>query len=283
MDTTLDDYQAYLNLRDDENLPFILIGGQAANFWANRYADRLPELRSLHPFTSRDIDFFGTRKDVRRISKALGLKPYLSTIDAPDPIAGYITPTINGEQVRVEFLHWIMNLSEEELRRGAVSESWHGNKIRVVTPIYLLQSKIGCLGHLSQADRQDEKHTRMLLPCVRCFLEDALERVATGKLTERGYIKTLKHVLSLSSSNAAKMAGHKAVLPWEQVMPSVGLFATYPRITNFLTQTAAVRYPHVIKTSYFSDAGSSQKEASFPADPGSQENPKPKNPPQKRL
>lgn len=92
METTLDDYAAFFELRDDEDKPLILVGGQAANFWANHYLERAPELNSLFPFTSRDIDFFGVNRDVKRFGKALGLKPHLSTIAAPDPVAGYLLP-----------------------------------------------------------------------------------------------------------------------------------------------------------------------------------------------
>ena len=39
--------------------PYLLIGGQAVNYWAERYLATEPQLKSLQPFTSEDIDFKG--------------------------------------------------------------------------------------------------------------------------------------------------------------------------------------------------------------------------------
>ena len=38
-----------------------LIGGQATNFWAWLYQDKEPALKLKGPFTSEDIDYFGTQ------------------------------------------------------------------------------------------------------------------------------------------------------------------------------------------------------------------------------
>ena len=53
--------------------PYILIGGQAVNYWAERYLTTEPELEGLKPFTSADIDFKGTQADVERIARQLSL------------------------------------------------------------------------------------------------------------------------------------------------------------------------------------------------------------------
>ena len=37
-----------------------LVGGQALNFWAERYSAHCKELEEYGPFTSKDVDFFGT-------------------------------------------------------------------------------------------------------------------------------------------------------------------------------------------------------------------------------
>ncbi len=55
----LDQFDRVLALRNRNNLPYLLIGGQAVNFWAGLYADREPALNELRPFTSEDIDFKG--------------------------------------------------------------------------------------------------------------------------------------------------------------------------------------------------------------------------------
>lgn len=37
-----------------------LVGGQALNLWAESYSAAAPELDSYGPYTSKDVDFFGT-------------------------------------------------------------------------------------------------------------------------------------------------------------------------------------------------------------------------------
>lgn len=37
-----------------------LVGGQALNLWAERYSAAAPELDYYGPYTSKDVDFFGT-------------------------------------------------------------------------------------------------------------------------------------------------------------------------------------------------------------------------------
>lgn len=251
METTLDDYSDFLALRDDRNEPFILVGGQAANFWAHHYGARVPELRLLEPFTSQDADFFGTIQDAKAAGETLGLRVRVSSIEAPDPVAGYLTPGIRGSTGRVEFLHWVMNLSESEIRSSAVKGEWKGANVRVLLPPHLLQSKTACLAYLPQAGRQDEKHVRLLLPCTRCFLEDTALRVKAGSLSERGCINTLKHLFALSSSNAARSASRKYSIQWSVMTPPASMFSGMPKVSDFIVKTAGKRYPQCFPENYF--------------------------------
>jgi hypothetical protein len=47
-------------LEADDNT--FIIGGQATNFWAWFYQDKEPALKLKGPFTSADIDYFGTQE-----------------------------------------------------------------------------------------------------------------------------------------------------------------------------------------------------------------------------
>ena len=44
------------------DLAVVLVGGQALNYWVDRYRDRAPELEAEWPFTSEDVDFYGGPK-----------------------------------------------------------------------------------------------------------------------------------------------------------------------------------------------------------------------------
>ena len=71
----LHQFSEVLQVRNAERQPYLLIGGQAVNYWAERYLAAEPELTKLQPFTSEDIDFKGSREDVQRIARQLLLRP----------------------------------------------------------------------------------------------------------------------------------------------------------------------------------------------------------------
>ena len=72
---SLQQFSEVLNIRDVAGQPYILIGGQAVNYWAERYLPTEPQLKPLQPFTSEDIDFKGGREDIQRIARQLELTP----------------------------------------------------------------------------------------------------------------------------------------------------------------------------------------------------------------
>lgn len=70
--TELRQYLALLRQRDDAGQPFIIVGGHAANFWAEFYSEREPKLKASLPFTSKDLDIIGNEKDAKRVADAIG-------------------------------------------------------------------------------------------------------------------------------------------------------------------------------------------------------------------
>jgi hypothetical protein len=53
---SLQQFSEVLKIRDAAGQPYLLIGGQAVNYWAERYLAVEPQLESLQPFTSEDIN-----------------------------------------------------------------------------------------------------------------------------------------------------------------------------------------------------------------------------------
>ena len=80
----------------DLDRSFVLVGGQAVNFWAYVYEGRVPALARAGPFTSRDVDFCGDRRTVRQCAQRLGGRARLSTLDDATPNSGtvvFVDPT----------------------------------------------------------------------------------------------------------------------------------------------------------------------------------------------
>src|SRR6185312_2865888 len=87
---SLQQFSEVFKVRNSDGQPYILVGGQAVNYWAERYFQTEPELKYLQPFTSEDIDFKGGKDDVERIAKQLGLVPNYPSKVAMTALAGAI-------------------------------------------------------------------------------------------------------------------------------------------------------------------------------------------------
>lgn len=87
---------AYLDVRHilakvaDLERDLVLAGGQAVNFWASYYQDRVSELAAEAPFTSNDIDFCGDKRAVRVCAERLKGTARIPTMDDVTPNSGTI-------------------------------------------------------------------------------------------------------------------------------------------------------------------------------------------------
>lgn len=105
------------DLRDSEGKPYLLIGGQAVNYWAERYLQDDPKLEPLQPFTSEDIDFKGNRSDVERIAKQLNLPPVFPDRREMTSLAGAIPFRIGGIASNIEVVRRIPGLLPAQSKR----------------------------------------------------------------------------------------------------------------------------------------------------------------------
>lgn len=52
---SLRQFSEVFKIRDAEGRPYVLIGGQAVNYWAEHYLAIDPQLEKLQPFTSENL------------------------------------------------------------------------------------------------------------------------------------------------------------------------------------------------------------------------------------
>ena len=71
METTPEDYLAFLQQLDQAGQPYFLEGGQAVNFWAEYFSAKEADdlLGSYQPFTSKDCDIWIDGAVLRYLAK----------------------------------------------------------------------------------------------------------------------------------------------------------------------------------------------------------------------
>ncbi|VDC50098.1 hypothetical protein [Brevundimonas mediterranea] len=75
-----------LRLDDDA----FVVGGQAFNIWAERYAGDDPALLEFGPFTSKDLDYFGHLQAATKLATALQGKLNIPSLDDHTPNAAKV-------------------------------------------------------------------------------------------------------------------------------------------------------------------------------------------------
>lgn len=202
----LHQFEDVLQIRNAEGQPYLLIGGQAVNYWAERYLAAEPELTKLLPFTSEDIDFKGGRDDVHRIARQLALPPTYPPKVAMTALSGSIPFQIGGLKSAIEVVRRIPGVAGS-VDTLAVQAEWNGQTIRVLDPISLLASKLELVATVPQEKRQDVAHLKILLPCVR------------AGIPARHWLGAVNRVLKLTTTHRAKKINAKHGINWPDILP----------------------------------------------------------------
>lgn len=239
---SLQQFSEVFKLRDASGSPYVLIGGQAVNYWAERYLEVEPQLKPLQPFTSEDIDFKGNVEDVRRIARQLGLTPVFPAKVAMTALAGVIPFRIGGIESNIEVVRRVPGVSGTA-EVTAVEAEWNGLSIRVLDPISLLASKLELVAKVPQKDRRDALHLTILVPCVRGFLEEFLREVEAENIPAGHWLGAVNQVLKLTTTKrAVKIAGQHQI-QWETILPLSAIErCQHPKVRRFREQQLGKGY-----------------------------------------
>jgi hypothetical protein len=130
-----------LKIRNKEGAPPLLIGGQTVNYWAELYSAEEPGLARWRPFTSEDIDFQGSREDVRLFALQLGLAPIFPRPVEMTALAGMIPFKRGDLESQIEVVLSVPGVPAKLLQETALEATWGNYQIRVIDPISLLCAK----------------------------------------------------------------------------------------------------------------------------------------------
>jgi hypothetical protein len=230
---SLQQFTKVFTVQNSEGLPYVLIGGQAVNYWAERYLSVEPELQKLLPFTSEDIDFIGERKDVKRIAEQMCLIPQYPHRVEMTALAGFIQFQIGDLKSNIEVVLKIPGVSGS-VEAFAIEAELAGRKIRVLDPVSLFTNKLELATTVPQEKRRDVEHLRILVPCVRAFLREFLKRVECGELPVRGWLGAANRVMKLTNLARARKASLQFGINWAQILPQEEIRASKnEKVTQF--------------------------------------------------
>ncbi len=248
--TLLDDFHQVLHLRDSNNLPYIIIGGHAVNLWAARYLSIEPSLSDFVPFTSKDLDLLGDYLDLERLAKATGFEKKTAEKKIWIPSCGFLVMPFGNAKtgVKIEILKRLYGIPHGEIEERALKSVWKGEEIRVPDPILLLKAKAENVVHIPQnepgRERQDVKHVKMLIICVRAFLREQISDISTGKISVIDCLAFHQDMCEFALTKTAKKAVQMYNLNWVETMPLQELRETSEKkLKNFMEK----RLPRWIK------------------------------------
>ena len=230
----LDQFDRVLALRNRDGLPYLLIGGQAVNFWAGLYAVRESALADLKPFTSEDIDFKGDRSDVEHMAAQLKLRAVLPGKVGMTALAGSIPFTWGDIESNIEVVRVVPG-APQNVESRAIQVEANGQTLRVMDPVSLFVSKLELCSTVSQENRQDIRHLRILVHCVRHFLGDMLIGAAENQIDSRTWLNIVGFLLKRTATKSAKRVAREMAFDWSDLLPWEVLKTSQdPKLTRFV-------------------------------------------------
>ena len=94
-----------------------------------------------------------------------------------------------------------------------------GIAARTLLPHIILKAKLANAATIPQDGRQDVKHTLMMLICVRGFIEEVLQGVRAGALSERAAVNLFEEIFEIVRSPVAEQASTQWNLDLGSIWP----------------------------------------------------------------
>jgi hypothetical protein len=215
----------------------VVVAGQAVNFWAERYIGDEPRLRSLRPFTSRDLDLLGEIANAYRLASETQTPLEKPRKSAASPVLANIK-IATGNLIRsVQFLRSVRGVTHKEITDNAVPFERGDIIFHVADPITMLKAKLHNLAELDQKGRSDARHVEILILCVPLFLKKQLVSADETDAAARECLRNMQRVIKLGDASVARQAMIAKRFSWSALLPIAELGQVKnARLTNFRDQ-----------------------------------------------
>lgn len=212
----------------------VIVGGQAVNFWADRYTPDVPELLVYRPFTSRDLDLLASIENAYRLASETHTALQRPRRRTASPVLANLEVKTGAVLRSVQFLKSVRGVTNREIDDNAVEFARGDVRILLADPITMLKAKLHNLVELDQRGRNDRNHVEILRLCVSLFLKRQLAAADETDAAARHCLRNIQRILRLSRSPIA----HKvARFDWQTLIPIDRLTqARNARLKNFREQ-----------------------------------------------
>lgn len=224
LESEIGDFAEILKVGDTGEAP-VIVGGHAVGLWGRYYLSMgVIELAEFLPFRSKDLDLVGTmellegmhRRFKGKLLRSEPRSPVLGRLEIPQPGGGFL---------RVEVLHTVLGLDAKDLI-CTVNIDVAGVIGRIPLPHLVLKAKLANSALIEQEGRQDVKHVRIMLLCVRAFINELLVNSRSGLIGERTVMNLLGEVWDIVASPQAKKAASLWAIDFSTVWPMEELKAS---------------------------------------------------------
>jgi hypothetical protein len=186
----------------------VLVGGQAVVFWTRFLGERSSDVPASTSLVSKDIDFEGSARAVRRAAVLLTARVRIASIDDHTPDTGIVLfLDADGVEREIDFIDEPLGLRARDVRDTAVrlivpsGEAGHEFPVWVMHPERCMESRIYNAQILGKTDALARRQLDASIVCARewsryLLNDDASpERVRTVlRINERVFRKCMRDI-----------------------------------------------------------------------------------------
>lgn len=176
-----------------EEIDGIVIGGQALNLWAASLLND-DDYEALGPFTSKDLDFWGTKEAAEELAQNLGGRLMFPEKWDHTPSEAAVVVKFDGQEHQIDFLRVVCGLDTKSFRSRAQEIEVEEITATVLHPLDVLKSRAAGVNILRRTDPGAIRQLRAAPIVVRRYIEALLDRgeikeaqSAIGELIRIGY------------------------------------------------------------------------------------------------